>query len=360
MKPQYSDRLRAELGPVTWQRRLASSPRSVVWTAGIASTPVVVKQIVGGAAAAARFDREVAALVIAARADPPVVPRLLGADPDERVLVLEHLQAGPLPDDWLVEYATSLARLHATAADGDALPRWRPPETTDLQAFLSFAQALDVAVPRLVGGELNALLGRLCAQPERAALLHGDPCPPNDLHTAAGARWVDLEGASLGDGMTELAYLRIGFPTCWCVTAPEPADLAAAEHAYRTAWRAATGADPAGDLTDACAGWLLRGDSLVERAHRETTDHLAAALRQDWAWGTATARQRLIHRLGVVAELATDDTALAAFGRLCAGLLDQAAARWPGLRPLPASRATAPIIRRRPGRAWRRQRTDLP
>jgi hypothetical protein len=345
MKPQYSDRLRAELGAVTWRRRLASSPRSVVWTADIASTPVVVKQVVGGADAAARFDREVMALTIAARADPPVVPRLLGADPDERVLVLERVRAGPLPEDWLVGYATSLARLHATATPSDALARWVPPDPTDLQAFLTFAKALGVAVPRLAGGELNALLGRLAKEPERPALLHGDPCPANDLHTAAGVRWVDLEGASLGDGMTELAYLRIGFPTCWCVTAPEPAALAAAEQAYRTAWRAATGADPAGDLTDACAGWLLRGDTLVERARRQTTDHLAAALRQDWAWGTATARQRLIHRLGVVAALATDDTALPVVGRLCADLVDQAAACWPGLPPLPVSRATAPIIR---------------
>ncbi len=344
MKPPYGDQLRDELGAPKWRRQLASSPRSLVWTADLGSTPVVVKQVIGEPAAATRFEREVTALTLAARADPPVAPRLLGTDPAHHVLVLEYVASVPLPEDWLVGYATALARLHATTteADAGALPRWSPPDTTDVLAFLKLARNFDVAVPRLVGGELDALLRR--AQPSgRPALLHGDPCPPNDLHTATGVRWVDFERASLGDGLTELAYLRIGFPTCWCATAPEPE---AAELAYAAAWRAATGTDPTGDLTDACACWLLRGDALVEQARRGTTDHLAEALHTDWAWGTATARQRLLHRLGVVAELATDDTALPAFGRLCADLRDQAGTRWPGLRPLPTSRATAPIIPR--------------
>lgn len=347
MRPTYGDELRAELGAPTWRRRLQSSPRSVVWTAELGSTPVVVKQVVGGSDPAARFDREVTALRLAARAEPPVAPTLLGVDAGHRVLVLEYVAGGPLPGDWLVGYATALARLHATTteADADALPRWRGPGTDDVLAFLTLARALGAAVPRLVGGELTALAGRL-AEPSGYALLHGDPCPSNDLHTPAGMRLVDFEQASLGDGIAELAYLRIGFPTCWCATAPTPSALADAEHAYRSAWRAATGTDPAGDLTDACAGWLLRGDALVEQARRDTTDHLAALPTTDWAWGTATARQRLLHRLGVVAELATDDTALPAFGRLCADLSDLAAARWPDLRPLPTDRATAPIIQR--------------
>jgi tRNA A-37 threonylcarbamoyl transferase component Bud32 len=311
------------LGEPVWRQRLASSPRSVVWLAEIGSAPVVVKQVVGGTDAAARFDREVTALRRAARADPPVAPAVLGTDADHQVMVLEHIASGPPPADWVVGYATALARLHAVGGTG--LPRWAGPSHADVDAFLAFAARLGVHASNAVADELAALVGRL--RPTGAALLHGDPCPANDLHTAGGVRFVDFEQAAAGDGIVELAYLRIGFPTCWCATAPDPARIADAEAAYRSV----TG--PAGDLVDACAGWLLRGDALVERAHRDGTDHLAAASERDWTWGTASARQRLLHRLGVVAELA--DTPL---GRFCADLRQHMRAVWPRLRPLPRHR----------------------
>jgi hypothetical protein len=44
--------------------------------------------------------------------------------------------------------------------------------------------------------------------------------------------------------------------------------LRQAEAAYRSAWRARTGTDVSGDLAEACAGWLIWGDGLVERADR--------------------------------------------------------------------------------------------
>ena len=121
------------------------------------------------------------------------------------------------------------------------------------------------------------------------ALLHGDPCPDNFLSTADGGRFVDFENAAWGDGLVELAYLRIGFPTCWCALAPEPSLVAAAEAEYRANWRSVTGTDLVGDVTDACAGWMLRGDGLVERASRGRADHLGRLLEEDWTWGVATA-----------------------------------------------------------------------
>jgi hypothetical protein len=59
-------------------------------------------------------------------------------------------------------------------------------------------------------------------------------------------RFVDFENAAWGDGLVELAYLRIGFPTCWCALAPERTLLAAAEAAYRATSRDVTGPDVAG------------------------------------------------------------------------------------------------------------------
>ncbi|MET8969602.1 phosphotransferase family protein [Streptomyces hydrogenans] len=335
----FGDGLRAELGTPLRSRRLDSSPRSRVWRVVLPDGAAVVKQFVDGPDADERFACEVAALRLAARGAPAVVPALLAVDEGQRLLVLEHLEHRPPGGDWIVDYADALARLHAATgpADAGALPRWRGPDQVDIDAFLALAEALTVTVESRVAGELRDLVGRL-DQEGGHALLHGDPCPGNDLHTPTGVRFIDFEQASLGSGMTELAYLRIGFPTCWCVTsAPEPL-LARAEHAYRHAWRAATGSAPRGDLTDACAGWLLRGDALVERARRRSVDHLAAIPHRDWTWGTATARQRLVHRLGVVSAMTAGSTALTGLSGLTAAMRRSMLARWPDLRPVPTRR----------------------
>ncbi|MFF1377467.1 phosphotransferase [Streptomyces sp. NPDC058308] len=335
----FGERLTAELGVPGRARKLASSPRSRVWRAELSGTPVVVKQLVEGPDAADRYAREVAALRLAAHVDPPVVPALLGTDPLDRVLVLEHLEEGPPRADWVIEYATALARLHA-AADADTastLPTWTAPDQADIDSFLRLARTLGAEVPPTVPATLADLVGRLARTPRRS-LLHGDPCPGNDMHTRDGIRFIDFEQASLGDGLVELAYLRIGFPTCWCSTIPAPPLLTAAEAAYRTAWREATGTDAQGDLTDACAGWVLRGDALVQRAHRGSVDHLAELPRRDWRWGTATARQRLAHRLGVVSRMTAESGELKDLGDLAASMRTGMLTRWPALSPLPSER----------------------
>lgn len=310
-----------------------------MWRAELSGAPVVVKQLVDAPDAAERYAREVAALRLASRVDPPVVPALLGADPVTRVLVLEHLDHQPPREDWVLDYAAALARLHAAtdAEDTDALPAWSGPTRQDVDSFLGLAGALGVAVPPSTRTELDSLVDRLSRAPGHA-LLHGDPCPGNDMHTSSGVRFVDFEQAALGSGLVELAYLRIGFPTCWCVTAPPQPLLHAAEDAYRASWRDTTGSELQGDLTDACAGWLLRGDALVQRAYRGTVDHLAEIPIRDWKWGTATARQRLVHRLGVVSQLTADGSQLPGLGQLAAALRTAVLTRWPGLRPVPRQR----------------------
>ncbi len=333
------ERLRAEVGSPRRARRLGSSPRSRVWRVELSGTPAVVKQFVGGPAAAERYAREVAALTLASRVDPPVAPRLLGTDPDQRVLVLEYLEHQRPQEDWVVAYAQALARLHACTGveDRGVLPAWSGPTPDDVDSFLRLAEALGVAAPRGVRTELDGLVHRL-GRSSGGALLHGDPCPGNDLHTGSGVRFVDFEQAALGDGLTELAYLRIGFPTCWCVTAVPWPLLDAAEAAYRAAWRQQTGHGIADGLVDACAGWLLRGDALVERARRGTLDHLARVPRRDWRWGTATARQRLAHRLGVVSPMTADGGELEGLGQLAAAMRESILTRWPALQPPPAQR----------------------
>lgn len=337
MRFPYGERLRAELGPAHHPRRLTSSPRSSVWRARLGGSEIVVKRIVGGPDAPARYEREVTALRLAARTG--VVPQLLGTDPDTLTMALEHLGDDGPAEDWVVAYAEGLARLHAATGPSEeaALPRWTGPGAEDVRAFAGLADRLGVAPGARVIDELTGLVSRL-ATLQGDALLHGDPCPGNDLYVSGRVRFVDFEHASIGAGVTELAYLRIGFPTCWCVTEVTEPLLSRAEAAYRRVWHDARGTEPAGDLTDACAGWLIRGDALVERAHRETSDHLASAFERDWTWGTVTARRRLAHRLGVVSALTAGRPDLAGLSELTARMRARMPALWPGLAPPPRRR----------------------
>ncbi|MFE6730426.1 phosphotransferase [Streptomyces californicus] len=342
----FDDALRSSVGVPKRSRLLDSSPRSRVWRVRLADRSlVIVKQIADGgdtgADADTRFAREVAGLRLAGRATgPAVAPAVIATDAPARVMVLDHLHDLGRTDDWMPGYAESLARLHALTGPGDtgALPAWSGPTAADADSFLALARALDVPVPPRAVEELTALLDRLAPAPHHA-LLHGDPCPGNDLRTAEGVRFVDFERASLGNGLVELAYFRIGFPTCWCAMSVTAAPLAEVEDVYRTTWRGLTGREVPGDLADACAGWLIQGDALVERAHRGTVDQLARVPTEDFAWGRVSARERLVHRLGVVAGMTRDHDRLHAVGHLSSALAVRLLERWPKLRPLPTHEA---------------------
>jgi hypothetical protein len=199
---------------------------------------------------------------------------------------------------------------------------------------------LGVTTPPSLSIELSELVHRL-DQIEGHALLHGDPCAGNDIHTTEGVHFIDFEQASLGNGITELAYLRIGFPTCFVAIAPPEVLLVQAENAYRNEWRLLTGTNVRGELADACAGWLIRGDALVARAHRGKTDYLARIPHQDWTWGTATARERLLHRLAVMAQMSIDRPELSELVRCCK-LSARPHAR--SLASSPASSCTPPAV----------------
>ena len=309
-----------------------------MWLVETADSAYVVKQIVGDPDAAQRFARELTALHLAAQVEPPVVPRVLASDAAERAMVLEHLVERRPITGWPVAYAAGLARLHSSGRQVEpaALPRWAGPTADDMCAFLALADALQVSVPASVVAVLGDVVDRLESAPRRC-LLHGDPCPDNALYTSAGVRFVDLEQAAMGDGLVELAYLRIGFPTCWCVTSASPAVLRRAEQTYRSAWRESTGDDVSGDLADACIGWLLRGDALVPRVERGAADYLARLVDTDWEWGTVTARERLAHRLGVVTQLTVGHPEFGSLGAIITSMREDMRRRWPRLRRPPTN-----------------------
>jgi Phosphotransferase enzyme family len=273
---------------------LPSGQRSRVWADG----DRIIKQVIGDAAA---FDREITALRLAEHTG--VVPRILDVDQDNRTVVLERLRSEPPAEDWVVDYARGLARLHMATGPEHAglLPR-RP--VPDPEPFLRFVRAMDVEI----GGAEAELAFE---DTGKFDLLHGDPCPGNDMYTEQGARFVDFEGAALGDGLTEVVYLRIGFPTCATVS-ETPGELReAAEQAYFEE------RGFSGGLEDACVRWLVQGDALVQRSERDGTDYLAKVVDEDWFWYSTTARGRLMYRARVAAtftETHPETSALA--GRL--------------------------------------------
>ncbi len=260
-------------------RKLASSQRSTVWQDG----DRIIKQVIGDPEV---FEREVTALRLAEHTG--VVPRVLEVDEDARTVVLERLRSEPPREEWVVDYARGLARLHSATGPGHAgtLPRQEVP---DPEPFLRFVRGMGV---ELGGAEKELVF----ADTGKFDLLHGDPCPGNDMYTDQGARFVDLEGAALGDGLTELVYLRVGFPTCAIVTETPRRLREAAEQAYFEERGFSA------DLEDACVWWWVQGDALVRRSERNGTDHLARVIDDDWFWYSTTARGRLLFRTRVVAE----------------------------------------------------------
>lgn len=156
------------------------------------------------------------------------------------------------------------------------------------------------------------------------------------MRTSDGIRFVDLEAAAVGAGPVELAYLDIGFPTCWCATSLPDAVRREAIAAYRSTWRSVTGGDlEDGRLADACASWLIRGDALVHRAIRTSRDHLERLPDEDWRWGTATARQRSLHRLTAVSGITSGE--LAELAVVSRAMRDRLSRGWPGIGPLPVT-----------------------
>ena len=329
----------------TGETLVASSPRSVVVRVQLADGETVVAKTVGPAGsinrpsgvrvtemteaerqieADARFATELAAYERLTATGCQSVPRLIGALPEARTLILEALDGSELVAvlagddrrgkvDALLALARALADIHGCGMT-------RPPTADDLdQVGLAKMSSLRTGTARLARetshldpepalGELDGVVERLSRGGAFATWLHGDPCPGGNIFVAGDqARLVDLEAAGPGHAAVEAAYLRMGFPTCWCAGYLSEAVLAPVESAYRDAlapycpsarddeaWAVA--------LADSCLWWALDGNTLVQRAERGRADLIDLALDRDWTWGTATARQRLVLRLSRAAD----------------------------------------------------------
>jgi len=166
--------------------------------------------------------------------------------------------------DLLVELATALGTLHAATREEHS------PARVAAGGFTQFCDALGLPFTE----ELP---------PASAfALTQHDVGPDNCLATRDGLRVFDFELAASRDPLTDAATWRMGFPNCGCAGALPAALCARMDDAYA---RALGGALPATAFARAHA------ERLVERLGRL---HGWRVLDDDWDWGRATGRQRVL------------------------------------------------------------------
>lgn len=294
------------------------------------------------------FGVELAVLEYLTAMPVPVAPRLLGADPDAGILLIEDLGAGTSLADSLLAgdqaraeadlaaYARALGALHAWsigrpgnlaglwaryAPGAPPGPAWLGAAESGRDAFLDVATRLGLPTGG-VAAEISEIAAMLTGT-GYLGLVHGDACPDN-VHLADGVcRIFDFETSGWGAVALDAAYLLAPFPSCWCF-ASLPAEVAApAVAAYRGCLRGAgveLGPDWDAVTAAALASFIIARGRMLSRA-----------LSEDRPWGTTTMRPRLLTWLRTFTETATEAGVLPRLADLAAALHDQLSQRWPGL-----------------------------
>ena len=221
---------------------LGGSTRSTVLRARTADGgSVVIKRYADPEGAGAAFVAEASGLAFAGSG-----PRLLAADPEFLMVVLEDLGSHPSLADRLLgdsaesadgalrEWASCYGRSAAVTVGREAeldrlVEEYGHGQDRDPEAFgnwlvrhsaafsLKLAE-LGLSVPAGLDDEI-AGINRLLVADTHRVFSPGDICPDNNLLTPDGLRMLDFEGASFHSVFHDAAYARMPFATCWCVYA---------------------------------------------------------------------------------------------------------------------------------------------
>lgn len=239
------------------------------------------------------FHREQAALEFLTVIGSAAGPRLLAADNEAGILVMEDLGTGPALEDLLVgsnasaashglvAFATALGQMHATTAGraeeySQLRSRHEPIDPAfDRISILgndighSWRQLQEITTshpyfppPNDVGSDVDELLRILSEPGPYLALSNGDTSPANCRISDDRLRFLDFEHAAFRHALLDVAALRFPFPACPCWS-HLPEDVGQrAEDAYRKqmAHSCPDVLDPtkyAQGLTAACAAWTI-------------------------------------------------------------------------------------------------------
>ena len=285
------------------------------------------------------WQRERWALGVLGGMPTPVAPRLLGADEDAQLLVMEAMPGGGSLAAVLLQgtaadatralcaLASSLGEVHAwcreRAIDGpeydvaDAMNRG----LADLRIALDRASipiSIGPAMERESQLVTDAVAGRGPGERWRT-IVHGDPCPDNARITADGrCRVFDYERAAVGNAAIDAVYPIAPMPTCWCFgRIPDDVSGAALE-----AYASSATAFPLTDLPRQMAFVLAASVFTKMRG-------LAQIFDQDQTWGTTGIRPRTLRWLDVLARTADAVDELPATRTLARDVHDALAERWP-------------------------------
>jgi Ser/Thr protein kinase RdoA (MazF antagonist) len=298
------------------------------------------------------FGIELAALEYLSAMPEPVAPRLLGADAEAGLLLMEDLGPGrSLADSLLagspeaaqgvhadlVAYARALGALHAWSrerpaafaalrarhAPGAALePAWLGAVGRGRAGFLAVAAGLGLPTAG-VEDEIKTITN-ITNGAAFPGLVHGDACPDNVRMRGGECLIFDFESSGWGPVTLDAAYLLAPFPSCWCFGRLPAGAAAAALDAYRARVGEAgieLGPDWDAAMAAAMAVWVIaRGTALRE------------ALGEDDSWGTTTIRPRLLAWLRSFAAAAGRAGTLPRLRALAADLEEVLSQRWPQVR----------------------------
>ena len=242
-------------------------------------------------------------------------------------------------------YARSLGRLHAATVGRE--PEWkqrrqelggagREREEVGLlrenaAPFRAQCEALGVPLAAGFDGEIAAVQAALDAPGPFLAFTPGDTCPDNHRFVTDDALcFFDFEFSGFQHALLDAAYLRMPFPTCWCVNRLPPSLIPRLESAYRT--ELLPGCPEAGDdalffpaLVQSAAYWAVATVSW----------ELEEARREDGQWGIATNRQRPPVRLANFADASEQFGLLPALGATARALEAKLRLLWADGDPMP-------------------------
>ena len=188
---------------------------------------------------------------------------------------------------------------------------------------------LDIAVPGQLSAELASVAEAIANPGPFLVFTHGDPCPDNCAYFAGQLRLIDFEAAGYRHALLDAVYGRMAFPTCWCCQRVPAGAVAAMEQVYRA--ELVQGCPEAADdkrfgrgLVDACAYWTIQ---LLRTWPKQ--------LEADQEWGISTLRQRVLARLEIMSETATEFNHLPVLADVTAEMAQRLRLRWSETAELP-------------------------
>ncbi len=246
-------------------RNLGGSARSNVYrfplVAGPAQAPssIIVKQT--DSAIAATLFNEWAALQFLSEvcADEPLAPRFYAGNRDAGLFIMEdfgegkrldHILLSNDPDvaeKALLDFASIHGRLHARTYRRQAEYmniRQALGSVEEVQLQLSYeelaktlsiiARSVEIEITPGVESEL-AELARAMEHPEGfETFIQGDSCPDNCVYLDGKLHMLDFEFSRFTHALLEGCYVRLPFPSCWCVYAIPERIMQRMETTYRT------------------------------------------------------------------------------------------------------------------------------